>query len=166
MRWFLYEIFCGIVSIICTSGCQVFRGVPYDKYNDGERKYYATKLLGIAADGLSKFNEVNGRYPSIDGKYFFDSIKVYLDEDFGGDEFQFVFVTEYDRFGRLERIVGEPSKNILMRIDSCYLAVWQAKSYISYVRPTKEGDKPMLYWVGLNWQDEKGEGDDVVYEVK
>ena len=143
----------------------MFQGATYDKYNDQERRRHALRLLSIAADGLAEFYNEKGRFPLNDGKYFFDSIKVFLDDYPEDDMFQFVFVTERDQFGYVERIVGQPSKERLMEIDSCYLATWQHQSYISYISPKQGSHHYLLYWVGLNWEDENGKGDDVVYDA-
>lgn len=109
-------------------------------------------LLKIAHDGLNKYKERNGRNLFFEGKYFIDSIKIYLPDN--------VLNVCCDDWGYNNSIIN--NEKFLSSIN-CYLCVTVGDSPIIY-RYNGDMDYPILYWVGLNFIDEYGKGDDIVYD--
>lgn len=107
-------------------------------------------LLKVANDGLNKYKEKNGNSLFFEGKYFIDSIKYYLPE-------QILNMCCDD--WRYNNVIYNEN---LLSFNNCYLCVTVGDSPIVY-RYNRSMERPLLYWVGFNFIDEYGKGDDLVY---
>lgn len=115
----------------------------------------AARLMDSAAVGLDRFYQQNGHYPQIDGKLFFDSIKTLV-----GDIKPYVY-TDKQRIDSKYWSVDD-----YRSVDSCFIGNGNYDSAIIYRRLSEKDKKSnyLLYWVGQNYIDEHGTGDDMVYE--
>jgi hypothetical protein len=110
-------------------------------------------LLDSCAVGVDRYKAINGSYPPINGKYFFNSIKllVYIDE---------VYIYLSDK-NATDLMRSNYDRDSLLSKDSLVVGIGSSKQYLTYKYLNK--DHYMLYSVGENGIDESGNGDDFVY---
>lgn len=140
--------------ILATIGMSCFKGnfgVWLTKGQESRAIGTACYLLKIANDGLNEYKKINGCDLLFEGKYFVDSIKSYLPR-------QVLNVCCDDNNYNNSIVYNNKS----LSSNNCYLCVTVGGSPIVY-RYNNDMDYPLLYWVGLNFIDEYGKGDDIVY---
>ncbi len=138
------------------------------------------ELLDSAAVGLRKYHEQYGHYPKIEGKYFFDSIRkyinipnVYIYVDSMNIDQDTIFVknrgdtgwTRVQRVAPKDTISSENSNNFHLNYQTrvrSYLGVGMYKLTIIYRHI--EPDSFFIYSIGKNLINENGKGDDIVYK--
>ncbi len=116
------------------------------------------ELLDSAAKGLSIYQQNYGHYPQIEGKYFLDSIKQYININD-----VYVYADSLSRNGDtipVKKFVGKKFNYRL--ISHTYIGVGIRELTIIYRNITP--NSYFLYSVGKNLIDEHGKGDDVVYK--
>jgi len=121
------------------------------------REAITRHLFDSVATGLRIYLAEHGHYPEVDGKYFFDSIKQYINIDE-----VCIYADSVDKDGKMEPI----KKHGRMKFDyrrttNTYLGVGSPTLTIIYRRLSP--NSYLLYSVGENCIDEGGQGDDVVY---
>lgn len=117
-------------------------------------------LLDSAAIGLRKYHTLFGHYPQAEGKYFFNSIKQFINVSD-----VYVYADSFTTKGDTIIIRKHGAKKFdYLNIDHTYLGVGIPQLTITYRRITP--DSFLLYSVGKNLVDENGKDDDIVYERK
>jgi hypothetical protein len=120
-------------------------------------KRIALDLFDSVAVALEKYRENRGQYPQVDGKYFFDSVKSYVNISN-----VLVYADTFDSHGVARVIEALPGKRFDYRdISHTYLGVGRCENVIVY-KPCPPNSY-LLYWIGENVIDEGGSGDDVVF---
>lgn len=107
-------------------------------------------LMDTAYIGLRRFYNDKGHYPTMEGKYFFDSIKTYV-----GRMKTYVFSDSW-------QVASKPfGVDNYLDVDSCFLSIGDDMPIIYRYR---KNSTFLLYSVGENEIDERGTGDDIVYK--
>lgn len=127
-----------------------------DLYNEVDAKIIP-ELLDSAAMGLSRFHSAHGHYPQVEGKYFLDSIKEYVNINDA-----YVYADSLGRQGDTV-LVKKPIGRMFdyKIVNHTYIGVGIPELTIIYrhIAP----DSFLLYSVGKNLVDERGKGDDIIY---
>ncbi len=120
-------------------------------------KRIALDLFDSVGVALEKYRENRGQYPQVDGKYFFDSVKRYVNISN-----VLVYADTFDSHGVARAFEALPGKRFDYRnISHTYLGVGRGESLIVY-KP-RPPNSYLLYWIGENGADEGGLGDDLVF---
>ena len=121
-------------------------------------KKITLNLLDSIAVGLQQFYILKGHYPSTEGKYFFDSIKQYIDiEDV------YVYSDSVDSRGKLTVIKKLVGKNFdYKKRHNTFIGISTPELIVTYKR--LDSSAFILYSVGENLIDENGQGDDILYD--
>jgi hypothetical protein len=110
-------------------------------------------LLDSCEVGLSRYRNVNGHLPTMQGKYFLDSIKDYI---------QLKPIRVYIYYD--STVTGGQTKTFEISVNpqehfNLFLGIGRPEQTIIYRYISK--NEYMLYSVGENWKDEGGTNDDI-----
>jgi hypothetical protein len=162
-KW-LYRISATLLSLALLSGVAYYQFLrlqdALSKGRDPEEfgKPIREELFDSASIGLERYRNHVGHYPSIEGKYFVDSIKWYVGSAVS------VFKDSITRDGdTLLMGWGTYQKYDYLKTDGNFFGIGRPEVTIIY-KPI--GNTYLMYSVGQNELDEGGGGDDVVYQKK
>ena len=122
------------------------------------RVLITNELLDSVSLGLKRFSDVHKRFPQTSGKYFFDSVKVYVTVP---DVYVYADSTTPD--GTVIAVQKRAGKKFQYKdIPNTYIGVGTPRQILVYklLSPASY----VLYSVGENSLDENGQGDDIVYK--
>jgi len=135
------------------------------KINEGTRsdsslsdfRYKLTKmLLDSSAKGLNQYYKVHGKYPQCNDKYFFDSIKTYINVPIA-----YIYADSIKANGQIGKTIKTIDEKIVHKLSHTYLGIGTSDQFITYRLLTPS--KYKLYSIGENLIDENGKGDDELY---
>lgn len=118
-------------------------------------KIITHEILDSCALGLERFQNLYGTYPRVEGKYFFDSIKILVN-------ISHAYI--YPDSANGNNFMGMKAKikrETLLKMKNLFLGIGRPEQYISYIYLAPNSYR--LYSVGKNGIDERGKGDDMVY---
>jgi hypothetical protein len=120
-------------------------------------KQIALHLFDSVSVALNAYRTEHGYYPQVDGKYFFDSLKRYVNVSD-----VLVYADTFDSHGVARAIQNPPGKRFdYHNISHTYLGVGRSENIIVYKHLPP--NSYLLYWIGENVIDEGGSGDDLVF---
>lgn len=124
-------------------------------------KKIADRLLDSSYLGLCRFKKVFGYYPNMNGKYFFDSIKIFI-----GNIEPYVYADTLGNDGIMRTKRNDISFPDYLYRNYCFIGVGIPEITIIYRIDKQRREGFILYSVGNNYKDEYGKGDDIVWEPK
>lgn len=133
------------IFAICTAILIFLFNIKYLGDNHiGLRNSIAEDLLDSADMGLSRYFQIHHKYPDQNGKYFYNSIREYVD------------IREINIYTDSVHIKPNNRDSLIIKH---FIGIGSRGCFISY---RKKDNTYLLYYIGENGIDEYGNGDDIV----